>query len=146
MPKLAPVLWPLLAVLLGACSLSISGSSGTATPVATATQEPTPLPPSTIISSITASCRLLLNAAEISIDYRASARGGVLTRVRLVQDGFVVEDSGNIAEPEWRRIETYPAGGGSTHVYQVQIEAGSLRSSSARNIVRCPAALPANRV
>lgn len=137
---LAPFFGFVTGILLLACgSDSEAGAQDTPEPL------PTPVRARSISYSLQTSCKLKEYGAEITLSYASTAQDGQLTRVRLLRDGRVEQDSGAIVETEWRDTVVLQVPGGARHVFQVVAESDSLRSESTRSIVRCPAPLPGQR-
>jgi len=135
----------LTAALLAACAGAGSSPAATAepteTPAATATPEPTETGPARVRASIEATCRVGSGQGEIVVRYGAAAEGStLLSRVRLLIDEKVSEDSGSLSQREYRRIATLPVTPGTRHSYGVIAEAPGAPPASVRSIIQCPAA------
>lgn len=113
-------------------------SSGTVAPIASSTPEPTQSGPPQLRSSISGSCRITATGAEIRVEYGATAVGSTqLTRVRLLQDGREIEDSGPLEQIRFTRVATLQVQPGEEHVYRVTAEALGARSGNVQSTVRC---------
>ena len=135
-----------VALLAAACggatgSSPVATAEPTKTPAATATPEPTETGPARVRASIEASCRVGAGQGEIVVRYGAVAEGStLLSRVRLLIDEKVSEDSGVLSQKEYRRIATLPVAPGTRHSYGVIAEAPGAPPASVRSIIQCPAA------
>src|SRR5688572_570803 len=122
-------------LLLATLTLLGCGSNKTApSPTPLPTVEPT-LPPqaTSLTASLEASCNLSETGAEFKLTYGASGRDGMVTRVKLLRDGSVIEDSGSIAEETWRKLKTIAVDPGNRATFEVQAESVTLRANSPRS-------------
>jgi hypothetical protein len=62
---------------------------------------------------------------------------GRLTRVRLLDNGQVIDDSGPVLETAVQRQKTLSVARGSQHSFQVTYEPPSLSPANARSSVIC---------
>ncbi len=130
-----------------ALALIALACGGAATPEPTATVEPSPSPeptevgPGRVRTSLSASCELAFQGAEMTVNYGVQAEGAAqLLRVRLLLDGNTEEDSGVIGVREYSRVATIPAVAGSRHTFRIVAEARNASSPSVGVVVRCPEA------
>jgi hypothetical protein len=90
-------------------------------------------------TSVTASCRLTYYGAEITLVYTANAESeGSLTRVRLLMNGRMVEDSGAILVTEYRSEKFFPVGAGGRHMFQVYVNNTGPQPTLTWSFTRCP--------
>jgi hypothetical protein len=126
-------------------------------PTATATSSPSPSAsgiltgPGVVITSIQATCDTAGDRALISVTYSARAQGGGnLTRVRLLDNGRVADDSGPLNQPAYERIVSVRVLYGEQHLFQVITESAgvTLNAANARSLIQCtpPVATPGPRL
>jgi hypothetical protein len=113
-----------------------SGSPGV---IATAPVPATPTGPVSISSQIGATCIPGGDMAEITVNFSVRAsNGGSLTRVRLIDNGAVRDDSGSMAQAEYRRIVTLRVPYGERHAFELEIESPPGRAGRSSSSVSCP--------
>jgi hypothetical protein len=118
----------------GASSGTGGGSSGSAGAAAT----PAAGGPIFVSTSVQTSCDTSGDQAAIKVNYSATARGGNITRVQLVDNGKVVDDSGPINQGAYQHIVTIKAPFGELHTYQVKVEApGATGAAQVSSSVQC---------
>ena len=98
-----------------------------------------------------ATCDTAGDRALITVMYSARARaGGNLSRVRLLDNGRVADDSGPLNQPAYERIVTVRALYGEQHLFQVITESASVTFNAANpsSFIQCaaPVATPGPRV
>jgi hypothetical protein len=77
--------------------------------------------------------------AEITVNFSVRAsNGGSLTRVRLIDNGAVRDDSGSMAQAEYRRIVTLRVPYGERHAFELEIESPHGRAGRSSSSVSCP--------
>ncbi len=148
------ILLPALLLLLAVLGLSCSGksdgpsdgpsgaaaveASATRAPAPTFAPEPTQPGPARLSSSIAGSCRITATGAEIRVEYTVMAFGSAqLQRVRLLQDGREVEDSGPLEQRRYVRVATFKVEPGDQHTYRIAAEAPGASQASVQSTVRC---------
>jgi hypothetical protein len=135
--------------LLCACGGDPQGSilnPGTPAPPATPKpyvpdEEPTPgIPAGRVTTQIAASCRLSAVDAEISASYRANVIGpnANLTRVRLMLNNKLADDSGEILTTSFERDVKLHVASGSNYTLVVTYLATNAAGPQILSIVRCP--------
>jgi hypothetical protein len=137
--------WAICAVLTVACGRATPDAASAPGdrpavdgPQPTATAEPTQTGRPLIRSSLTGTCRLTPTGAEIRVEYSATATGStLLTRVRLLEDGRQVEDSGEIEQRQYRRSAVYRVDVGEQRTYRLATETPSGPGSNVQTTVRC---------
>lgn len=115
-------------------------AQATATPSAPAQPSPpaAAAPLAGVQASISASCRSSGGSAEITVRYSISVVGeGRLTRVRLLDNGQVVDDTGPISETAVTRQKVLPGGGGASHTFQLWHEPAAQSPTNTRSTVSC---------
>lgn len=113
-------------------------AASTAPAIASSTAEPTQSGPPALRSSISSSCRIVGGNAEIRVEYSVSALGSTqLSRVRLLQDGAEVEDSGPLEQRQFRRIATFKVEPGVRRTYRVAAEAPGATAGNVQSTVQC---------
>ncbi len=149
-----PVAVLVLSVVLTACggssvekAVPAPSPSAAATPAPPVTPEAIESGPGRVRATIEATCRAGPgpSQAEITVRYSAQAEGSArLSRVRLLFDEKLAEDSGALSQKEYVRIATISAQPGSSHSYQVIAEAPGQPPNSVRSFIACPGT-PATR-
>lgn len=138
----AALLPALAAALILACGRGEAPSAPTPppTPVAeSATPAATETGPPGVRSVMQATCSTSLDGSQIKVTYSARAEGGtLLSRVRLLIDGRLREDSGPLSQKEFAWVATFPVQAGVEHIYQVVAEAPGSPPASVRSTVKCP--------
>jgi hypothetical protein len=130
-----------IGVTLLACSNDTDQPPASETPAATSEPTANVSWPGQVRASIEASCRSNALATEIEVRYSARAENGArLSRVRLIVDGAVAEDSGPLNQTEFRKIATVTGEPGGRHSYQVTAEAPNSAPASVRSVIQCPRA------
>ena len=149
-------------LVLGCGKTTHQPSTGRAAPASEATAAPSVQPPSpagatptplgqsirpaAIATSLQASCDVSSARAQIRVNFAATVQGGGnLTRVRLLDNGSVVHDSGPINQPAYRQIATFKVRYGERHTYQLVTDApgGTLNAANVSSSIECAApALP----
>jgi hypothetical protein len=110
----------------------------TAGPAPTATAEPTLAGQPVLRTSIQSSCRLTALGAEVRVEYSVSAFGAtMIQRVRLLQDGREVADSGPLERRQFRDTAVLEVEPGETHTYRISAEAPGAASPNVQSTVRC---------
>ncbi len=151
-----------LAVLLSACRGGSTGSEPEASttpqaastttaatperaPTSTPVPRSTPVPeatapgPGRITAILQADCGLGAAGIQLSISYGGRAQGGTLvSHVFLQVDGDLEEDSGLLAQREYRTTKTIPAAASSRHVVQVNVDGTAAPSSVGISVINCP--------
>jgi hypothetical protein len=135
-----------LALSMLACGGSgHAGSTGAEQPQpdgATTVEPSTPIPtqsgPPLIRTTLEGSCRITATGAEIRVQYSVTAFGStLLTRVKLLQDGKQVDDSGELEQRSYQHISNFDGEPGDQHTYRVMAESQSGSAPSAQTTVRC---------
>jgi hypothetical protein len=91
-----------------------------------------------IRSSLSGTCRLTATGAQIRVEYSASASGGtVLTRVRLLENGRPIEDSGEIEQQTYRHAAVYDVDAGDQRTYRLSTESPEGSGANVQTTVRC---------
>jgi hypothetical protein len=109
-----------------------------AEPSATATVLPSQSGRPLIRSSLSGTCRLTAAGAQIRVEYSAVASGGtVLSRVRLLEDGRPIEDSGAIEQREYRKTAVYEVDAGEQRTYRLATESPAGSGANVQTTVRC---------
>jgi hypothetical protein len=162
-------MWRAGAALIAGClllpALLLAGCGGKAPPVATATATAasptlaplprptsTPLPPvipprpsGRVLSRLAVQCLPAETGLEVRVRYGASIDGATndvaaITRVRILVNGYLFEDSGVISSQVFARATTF--GGRSNQGYRVVLDVDTWAAphpSDFIEIVRCPA-------
>jgi hypothetical protein len=135
-----------LVAVAAACGGDAPAPAGEGSPDAGAAAGPTPTarPPSSpggrplIRSSLSGTCRLTATGAQIRVEYSASASGGtVLTRVRLLENGRPIEDSGAIEQQTYRHTAVYDVDAGEQRTYRLSTESPEGSGANVQTTVRC---------
>jgi hypothetical protein len=107
-------------------------------PPSTATAEPTQTGRPLLRTSLSGTCRLTPTGADIRVEYSIFATGSaMLTRVRLLEDGREVEDSGPIERRQYSRTAVYHVDAGEQRTYRLAGESTAGSASNVQTTVRC---------
>jgi hypothetical protein len=122
----------------GSGAKAAPGDGGPLGTVQASTPIPTQAGPPLIRTTIDGDCRLTGAGATIRVEFAVTATGSTqLTRVRLLQDGKDLDDSGEIEQRSYQRVITVDAGPGEQHVYRVMAESQAGAGPPAQTTVRC---------
>ena len=143
------LLLSLLALLVSGIACGTAASTAESTPSETpppaviATTAPTatlaPTTPVRVRTSVQASCRLTYYGAELTLSYSAvTETEGRMTRVRLLMNGRLEQDSGGILQTDFRGEGVFEVGAGGRHMFQVIINTTGPQPATAWSFARCP--------
>src|SRR5262249_11148977 len=97
-----------------------------------------------VATSIQATCDAKDGQALISVNFAARAQAGNLSRVRLIDNGAVADDSGPLSQPSYQRIATIKAPFGEKHTLQAMsdIAGGAANAANVSSSIQCSAPPP----
>ena len=136
------VLCFLLVWVIAACGGAGGGQApsavddGTQIPTATAESAQTGRP--VVRSSLQSACHLTPTGADIRVEYSVVTGGStMLTRVKLLEDGREVEDSGVLEQRTFRRVSVFHVEAGAQRTYRIAAEARGASVANVQTTVRC---------
>ena len=107
-------------------------------PLRTATGEPAPSGQPIVRTSLQGSCQLTPTGADIRVEYSVITGGStMLTRVKLLEDGREVEDSGVLEQRTFRRVSVFHVEPGDQRTYRIAAEARGASAANVQTTVRC---------
>ncbi len=93
-----------------------------------------------MITSINTRCRLTDAGADLIVSYAAKVVGTTIERVRLLDNGKVVNDSNVINSNSYTEEYTIKTDAGSRHQLQMEIDSPASSPRNVTNIATCPVA------